>query len=257
MNTEKQYHINLSQCDAAKYAIICGAPERVPDIASKLEQPQFIAKNREFTTYCGYLNEEKILVTSTGIGGPSAAIAIEELNNIGVNTIIRVGTCGGMQLDVVPGELIIASSAVRMDGTTKEYAPVEFPATANFEVTTALKESCDKLSLKYQIGTVQSKDSFYGQHNPNDTAVAQTLLNKWEAWKRCGVLASEMECSTLFVVAAIRKIRAGAVLQTIWNQERADAGINDNNVFNTGDAVITAVEAMKRIITADKLKNDI
>ena len=257
MKTEKQYHINLSQRDASKYAIICGAPERVSQIASKLEQPHLITTNREFLTYSGYLNDERLLVTSTGIGGPSAAIAVEELSRIGVNTIIRVGTCGGIQLDVKPGELIIASAAVRMDGTTKEYAPIEFPATANYELTTALKESCDEFAFKYHIGTIQSKDSFYGQHDPNNTAVSQTLLKKWDAWKRCGVLASEMECSTLFIVSSIRKIRAGAVLQTIWNQERADAGISDNDEFNTDNAVVAAVEAMKRIIAVDKLKNDI
>lgn len=252
MNEEKQFHINLSDKDKAKYAIICGAPERVPLIASFLDNSEYVTQNREFLTYSGYLNGEKILVISTGIGGPSTAIAIEEMHHIGVDTIIRIGTCGAMQLDITPGDVIVASGAVRMDGTTKEYAPIEFPAIADFEVTNALVNACDNLEIKYKVGVVQSKDSFYGQHDPESTAVSDTLLNKWEAWKRCNVLASEMECSTLYIISAIRNIRAGAVLHTIWNQERKNAGIEDDDVSFDTSAIEITVQALKSIISSDK-----
>ncbi|MCQ4021674.1 MULTISPECIES: uridine phosphorylase [unclassified Ruminococcus] len=252
MNKERQYHIALTKENSSKYAIICGAPERVEAIAAHMNNPCFVAQNREFKTFCGTLSGERVLVTSTGIGGPSAAIAIEELNHIGVDTIIRVGTCGGIQLDIAPGELVVASSAVRMDGTTKEYAPIEFPAAADYSVTSALSEACKIRGYKYKVGVVQSKDSFYGQHTPESTAISGELLNKWDAWKVCGVLASEMECSTLFVVSSIRKIRAGAVLKVIWNQERANNGYTDEESPDTQPAIIAAVKAMESIIISDK-----
>lgn len=251
MNFEKEYHINLSEEDGAKYAIICGAPERVPLIASFFEDSEFLTQNREFLSYCGYLDGERVLVTSTGIGGPSASITVEELNHIGVDTIIRIGTCGGIQPDITPGEVLIATGAVRMDGTTKEYAPIEFPAIADFEVTSALVNACNNLNVKYKAGVVQSKDSFYGQHSPASTAVSETLLNKWEAWKRCGVLGSEMECSTLYVISSIRKIRAGAVLYVLWNQERENVNIDDENKKYTTSAIEVAVQALKNIIYDD------
>lgn len=255
MNEEKQYHINLSYEEGAKYAVICGAPERVESIASHMDRPCFVAQNREFITYCGYLCCEKVLITSTGIGGPSASIAIEELNHIGVDTIIRVGTCGGIQLEVAPGELVVASGAVRMDGTTKEYAPIEFPAVADFSVTAALCSACSNIGYDYKVGVVQSKDSFYGQHSPESTAAGDELLSKWNAWKKCGVIASEMECSTLFVVSSLRKIRAGAVLKVIWNQERESEGYNDVESPDTEPAVISAVKAMESIIRSDRENN--
>ena len=252
MNENKQFHIDVTKADGAKYAIICGAPERVESIAQYLDNPQFVAQNREFVTYSGYLSGERVLVSSTGIGGPSAAIAVEELHNVGVDTIIRVGTCGGIQLDVPSGELVVASAAVRMDGTTKEYAPIEFPAVADFTVTRALCDACSNEGYNYKVGVVQSKDSFYGQHAPESTAVADSLISKWEAWKRCGVLVSEMECSTLFVVSSVRGIRAGSVLKVIWNQERANNGYNDSDSLDTTPAIISAVKAMESIIRADR-----
>lgn len=248
----KQYHINLSENQGARYALVCGAPERVEHIASFLNIPSYITRNREFLTYSGLLDNEKVLVTSTGIGGPSAAIAIEELYSVGVRTIIRIGTCGGIQGDICSGNAIIATGAVRMDGTTKEYAPIEFPAVADFEVTSALIEACKSMKLSYKTGVVQSKDSFYGQHNPKSSAVSFELLEKWEAWKRCGVMASEMECSTLFVIASLRRMRAGAVLQVIWNQESANDGVENTTVKNNNEVIKIAVTAMKHLIANDK-----
>ncbi len=252
MNGEIQYHIGLSSEDSARYAVICGDPARVPVIAACLDDCALVAYNREFQTYSGYLCGEKVLITSTGIGGPSAAIAIEELHNIGVDTIIRVGTCGGMSLDVLPGDLVIAQAAVRMDGTTREYAPIEFPAAADFLVTQALAQECEECNYRYKIGTVQSKDSFYGQHSPQSSAVSSELAEKWKAWKMCGVLSSEMECSTLFVVSALRGIRAGAVLNTIWNQERESSGCGDIESHDMKNAVSAAIGAMRRLILWDK-----
>lgn len=247
-----QYHINLDKKHGARYALVCGSPERVELIASFLDKPSFVAQNREFLTFSGMLSDERVLVTSTGIGGPSAAIAFEELNNVGVDTVIRIGTCGGIQPDVCAGDAVIATGAVRMDGTTKEYAPIEFPAVADFQIVSMLKQACTTMKIPYKVGIVQSKDSYYGQHNPENSAVSAELLQKWEAWKRCGVLASEMECSTLFVVAALKKMRAGGILQVIWNQEKTDADYQNTSVEDNSDIIKAAVTALKYIIEADK-----
>ena len=147
-------------------------------------------------TYTGYLDGVKVSVTSTGIGGPSSAIALEELVRCGADTFIRVGTCGGMKLDVCGGDLVIANGAIRMEGTSKEYAPIEFPAVADFDIITALKEASDKLNYKSHIGVVQCKDAFYGQHEPENKPVSYELVNKWKAWYTgfrdgvCGIVYS-------------------------------------------------------------------
>lgn len=254
MNENVLFHLQIPRTVKAKYAILPGDPARVSKIASYLEDADYLVSNREYTTYFGTLCGENVLVTSTGIGGPSTAIALEELHMLGVDTIIRVGTCGGMQETVKSGDLIIATSAVRAEGTSKEYAPIELPATADFEVTSALVKAATKLDEHYHTGIIHSKDSFYGQHNPASMAVSYELENKWNAFIKCGVLASEMETAALFTVSALRNIRAGSILHAIWNQERRKSGDNSENI-NTENAVLTTIEALKIIIAEDKMIN--
>lgn len=244
MFSEKaEYHIKLSENNCADYAILPGDPGRVEKIAQLLQNPQKLAQNREFTTYEGYIEDKKVLVTSTGIGGPSAAIAVEELSHIGVKNIIRVGTCGGMQPEITAGDLIIPTAAIRMDGTSKEYVPVEFPAVADLEITNALVTAAKGLNAPFHYGIVQSKDSFYGQHIPESMPASSELQEKWSAWKKAGALASEMECSAIFTVSSVRKINAGAILLAVWNQE-GRSGIN----FDTTLEIKTAIEAVKILI---------
>ena len=244
----KQYHIALDTSDAVKYCILPGDPARCEKIAKYLDSPKFIVSNREFTTWSGLLNGERVLVTSTGIGGPSAAIAMEELAAIGVKTFIRVGTCGGINMNVKSSDVVIATSAVRIDGTSREYAPIEFPASADFEIVKALVESAQELGERWHAGVVQCKDSFYGQHSPQRMPVARELLDKWEAWKRLGVLASEMESATLFVVASSLGVKCGSVLNVIWNQERKLAGYNEPDDFDTERGIRVAVRALSKLI---------
>lgn len=245
----KQYHIALEEKDSAKFCILPGDPGRVEKIAQYLDNPQFIASNREYTTWSGGLCGERVLVTSTGIGGPSAAIAMEELCAIGVRTFIRVGTCGGINMDVKSSDVVIATGAVRFDGTGREYAPIEFPAVADFEVVSALVASAQELGEKWHTGIVQCKDSFYGQHNPSRMPVYYDLLNKWESWKRLGVMASEMESATLFVVASALGAKCGSVLNVIWNQERKAAGYHEPDDFDTDRGIRVAVGAVKKLLT--------
>ena len=253
MKDSVQYHIKLCKKDGAKYAILPGDPGRTQLIASFLENPEEIVFNREFRTFSGTLEGERVLVVSTGIGAPSAAICMEELAKIGVDTFIRVGTCGGMQADVLPGDVIIATGAVRMDGTSNEYMPVEYPAVADFYVTKALADAAKELGYRNHIGIVQAKDSFYGQHNPDSMGCAQELKNKWNAWIKGGCLASEMESSALFVVAGVRRLRAGAVFHCVWNQEIAGKGMpQENRTDDTTKAVKTAICALRKLIKEDK-----
>ena len=240
-----QYHIGLNKGDVGKYVILPGDPKRCKKIAQYFDDPKLVADNREYVTYTGYLNGEKVSVTSTGIGGPSAAIAMEELVNVGAEVFIRVGTCGGMQLDVKGGDLVIATGAIRMEGTSKEYAPIEFPAVANLDVVNALVKASENLGYTHHTGVVQCKDSFYGQHSPEIKPVSYELMNKWEAWKRLGCLASEMESAALFIVASYLGVKVGSVFLTVANQEREEQNLENPVVHDTEKAIKTAIEAIK------------
>ena len=251
-NAQKQYHTQVGEGDVGRYVILPVDPKRCEKIAKYFDSPKLIADSREYVTYTGYLEGEKVSVTSTGIGGPSASIAMEELVMAGADTFIRVGTCGGMQLDVKSGDIVIASGAIRMEGTSREYAPIEFPAVADIGITNALIESAEELGYPCHVGVVQCKDSFFGQHAPETKPVSYELLNKWEAWKRLGCLASEMESAALFVVASALRVRVGSCFLVMANQERAKAGLENPVVHDTDTAVRTAVEALRRMIRAGR-----
>ncbi len=250
--TERQYHIALAQGEAGGYCILPGDPGRCEAIASLFDNPHKVAQNREFTTYAGTLDGVPVSVCSTGIGGPSAAIAMEELTMVGVHTFIRIGTCGGLDLDVQAGDVVIANGAIRYEHTSLEYAPIEFPAVPDFDVTLALRDAARTLALPHHVGVVQAKDSFYGQHSPARMPVSYELQQKWEAWKRLGVKASEMESAALFVVAAARKVRCGACFHVVWNQERERAGLDQTEVHATTTAQQVAVTALRTLIAQDK-----
>ncbi|NCB93189.1 MAG: uridine phosphorylase [Clostridia bacterium] len=247
-----QYHLQIRKGDVGRYVIMPGDPKRCAKIAAHFDDAKLIADSREFVTYTGYLDGEKVSVTSTGIGGPSASIAMEELVQCGADTFLRVGTCGGMEMSVKGGDLVIATGAIRMEGTSKEYAPIEFPAVADLEVTNALVSAARKLGYTYHAGIVQCKDAFYGQHAPEKMPVSYELLNKWEAWKRLGCKASEMESAALFIVASHLGVRCGSDFLVVGNQERDAAGLENPIVHDTEAAISTAVEAIRILIKEEK-----
>ncbi len=249
-----QYHLHIKKGDVGRYVIMPGDPKRVPLIAKYLDDAKEIADSREFVTYTGYLDGEMVSVTSTGIGGPSATIAMEELYKCGADTFIRMGTCGGIALPVMGGDVVIATGAVRMEGTSREYAPIEFPAVADYDIVMCLRRAAEKLNLKSHTGVVQCKDSFYGQHEPEVMPVSYELTNKWEAWKRLGVLASEMESAALFVCAAHLGVRAGSEFFVVGNQERERLGMDNPKLHDTDNAIRVAVEGVRELITLDKSK---
>ena len=246
-----EYHVKVNSDMIGKYVIMPGDPKRCAAIAQHLDDAELVADSREFVTYTGYLDGERVSVTSTGIGGPSAAIALQELVHAGAHTFIRVGTCGGMQLEVTGGDVVVATGAVRMEGTSKEYAPIEYPAIADIDVVNALRKAAGKFEVKVHTGVVQSKDSFYGQHSPEIMPVGYELTNKWEAWKRMGCVASEMESAALFIAGSFLRVRVGACFLVVANQERAAAGLYNPEVHDTDKAIQVAVEATRRLIQGD------
>ncbi len=257
ISNDIRFHLKIRNGDVGRYVILPGDPGRVPLIADYLDSAKQIACNREYNVYTGYLNGVKVSVCSTGIGGPSAAIAVEELIESGADTFIRVGTSGGINLKVVGGDLLVASAAVRSEGTRHEYIPEGYPAVADFEVTRALKDAGDELSTdedgnRCHVGVVHCKDNFYGEIDPNNTAVASKLNAAWEGYVRCGCLTSEMESAAIFSVALLRGVRAGAVMTALWNVERTNAGLPDKNCDSTDRGIRCAIGAVMRLIASDK-----
>ena len=253
-DVNRQYHIQVAKGEVGRYVILPGDPKRCVKIAQYFDNPVLIADNREYITYTGTLDGVKVSVTSTGIGGPSASIAMEELYRCGADTFVRIGTCGGMQTEIKSGDIVIATAAVRMEGTSREYAPIEYPAVANLDVTNALVEAAKEKGFIYHTGVVQSKDSFYGQHEPERMPVSYELQNKWEAWKRMGCKASEMESAALMIVAGHLRVRFGADFLVMGNQERNALGMENPIVHDTEAAITVAVEAIRKLIKADREK---
>ena len=246
-----QFHIRAKEGDVGRYVFLPGDPGRCESIAAHFDNPTHFGMNREYNIWNGELLGQKVTVCSTGIGGPSASIAMEELAAIGADTFIRIGTCGGIDLNVMPGDVVVATGAIRYEHTSLEYAPIEFPAVADFDVTAALKAASEDLGFNTHTGVVQCKDAFYGQHSPEKSPVYYDLLQKWESWKRLGVKASEMESAALFVVASALGVRCGSCFHVVWNQEREKAGLFMPMSEDTSGAIRVGIEAMKRIIAAD------
>ena len=248
----EEFHLKIRKGDVGRYVIMCGDPARCEKIASYFDSAGFINANREYTIYTGTLDGEKISVCSHGIGGPSTAIAVEELVHCGADTFIRVGTSGGMAADVLGGDLVIGTAAIRMEGTSKEYAPEEYPAVADHEVVEALVQAARKEGHRFHTGVLQCKDSFYGQHDPDSMPVSYELNSKWDAFVKCGALASEMESAALFIVGYVRKARAGSVMAVFANQTRRALGLDDPQSYDVTPAIRTAVEAMRILIAQDR-----
>lgn len=244
----KQYHIGTGSGEIGEYVILPGDPKRCAKIAEQLDNAKPVADVREFTTYTGTLDGVKVSVTSTGIGGPSAAIAMTELIACGAKTFLRIGTCGGMQEEVQGGDVVIATGAIRMEGTTREFAPIEFPAVPHLDVVNALVKSARDQKIPHHVGVVQCKDSFYGQHAPETMPVSYELEQKWDAWLRMGCLASEMESAALFIVGAMHRVRVGSCFLVVANQERAKRGLPNRQVHDTDLAIKVTIGAIRELI---------
>ena len=249
IDSDIQYHIGMQAGDVADFVILPGDPGRVDFIAEHFDEAREVAYNREYKTVTGIYKGRPVSVTSTGIGCPSAAIAIEELANIGAKTMVRLGTAGAMQEYTRVGDSVIATGAVRQEGTSPQYMPMEFPAVSSHDMTSALEKAVKASEGKYHLGVVQSKDSFYGQHSPDKMPVSHELNEKWDAWVRGGVLCSEMEAATLFVVGSYRKLRTGALLIIAGDQNREESLTKDEYLEAVSEATKNILEASLDIPT--------
>lgn len=210
----KLYHIHCKPGDVGRYVLLPGDPFRTDLIAGYFDDARLVAHNREHKTWTGTLNGVKVSVTSTGMGCPSTAIAVEELIKCGADTFIRVGTAGRVCDKAYDETLdgVINTAAVRDEGTTIHYIPIEYPAVADRHVVDALARAAKKLGYNFAEGITQSKDSFYGQHEPEAMPAEGRLKERWEAWRRGNVMSSEMESAAIFVISSIRGCRASSIM---------------------------------------------
>jgi uridine phosphorylase len=244
----RQYHLQIEPGDIGAYVLLPGDPGRSELIASRFDNPRHVQSNREYVTWTGTLDGVPVSVCSTGIGSPSTAIAVEELCRVGATTLIRVGTCGGLQPELRLGDLVVMSGAVRDEGTSPQYAPLAFPAVANLDVTLALRDAARAQSDRVHVGTTLSVDSFYSEVELLTVPLTLPLQQRMQAWVRAGVIAAEMECAALYVTAAVQRVHAGALCVV------SDA-VDDHMPEHGGvplDALLDAVtDTLRRLIAAE------
>jgi uridine phosphorylase len=234
-----QYHIRVKPGEVAPCVLLPGDPARAELIASRFDKARKIAFNREYRTFTGEVDGVPISVTSTGIGCPSTAIAVEELARCGAKIFIRVGTAGAVSPKVKTGDLVIANAAVREEGTSINYVPMCYPAVADLEVTNALVEAAKRLKVRYRVGLTVSKDAFYSEE-PGRVPLAREAAERWKLWRRSGVLATEMECSTIYTLCSIGGLRGGAVLAIV-----GPIGVIADPRAGVSKAIDVAIEAVK------------
>ena len=255
-NPEVQYHINMKPGDVGRYVLLPGDPARTEKIAAYFDDAHEVAYNREYRTFTGTLLGEKVSVTSTGIGCPSAAIAVEELITIGADTFIRVGTSGGIQPGTKTGEIAVVNAAIRDEGTSAHYLPMEFPAVADIDVLDALRQGAIQAQMPYRVGVTQSKDSFYGEIEPERMPVARRLQDRWKAWVDGGAICSEMEASTIFILSSIYRKRAGGVMLMASLDEPRPTSPEElaefTRLFDVERVIQVAIEGLKILIEKDR-----
>ena len=250
------FHLHIKEGDVGRYVLLPGDPARCEKIAQYFDNPHFVAQNREYVTWTGTLLGEKVSVVSTGIGCPSAAIAVEELVDVGADTFVRVGSSGSMQANVHMGDIVVVTASIRDEGTTTHYLPLEFPAVANVDVVNAMKAGARDLGLPHHCGVSQSKDSFYGEVERTRMPMAAHLEERWNAWMAGGALCSEMESSAIFVLASIYRKRAGGVMLVINESELGEETGADKHMkeFDAESVIKVAIEGFKKLIQADRQK---
>lgn len=247
------FHLGLTKSDlkGAVLAIIPGDPKRVEKITKLMENPVHLASHREFTTWRAELKGEAVIVCSTGIGGPSTSIAVEELAQLGIRTFLRVGTAGAIQSHINVGEVLVTTGAVRLDGASLHFAPIAFPAVADFACTTALVEAARSFGTKMHVEITVSTDTFYPGQERYDTysgRVVKHLEGSMEEWQSMGVMNYEMESATLLTMCASHGLRAGMVAGVIVNRTQKENPDEKSVLQAEGNAVKIVLEAARRLL---------
>jgi uridine phosphorylase len=248
---ERQYHLQVEAGDIGGYVLLPGDPGRCEAIAAHLDGARRIASHREFTTCTGSLDGVAVSVTSTGIGGPSTAIAVEELVRAGARTLVRVGSCGALDPTLRFGDVVVVQAAARGDGTPDHYAPAGFPAVADLDVVLALREAARAGGHRHRVGVVLTNDAFYAEMEPESFPMEGLIRARWDAWARAGCIAAEMEAATVLTVAAVRRVRAGAVLAVIDSASEGVGGLPDAHGLPVDAAIEIAVDGVRRLIALD------
>lgn len=245
---EKKYHVGLSREDVGDYVLVPGDPFRTPLIAKHLRDAKEVAFSREYRTFTGNVDGEKVSTMSSGMGGPSVAIGVEELHELGVHTLLRVGTCGALQPEVKMGDLVIAIAAVRSEGTPDGYVPKEYPAVASLDVVNALIEAAEAAKVPYHVGLMRSVDALYSDLLP-DQMPRPDLRGELEMWTKAGIIGNDMETSTLLIVSRLRGVRAGTVCLCVDEVGAGEIHHLDPSYMDRMLAV--AVDAIRRLIKRD------
>ena len=211
----KQPHIQLDESLNVRYAILPGDPRRAERIASHMSEVEDLGMNREYRSLVGSYRGARILAMSTGMGGVSTGIAVEELHNIGVTHAIRIGSCGALQTDIAPGELLIAAGAVRDDGASKAYVHTEYPAVADYRLLGFCVDAAKDLGCRSHVGIIHSHESFYHEENDAESAY----------WSRKGALGADMESAALFTIGRLRGMKTASILNNVvvYGEDTADA----------------------------------
>jgi uridine phosphorylase len=251
---QKKYHVGLGPGDVGNYVLVPGDPGRTPMIARYLDNAREVAFSREYRTFTGSIEGVPVSAMSTGMGGPSVAIAIEELGELGVHTFLRVGTCGAAQPEVKMGDLVIATGSVRSEGTPNGYVPVEYPAIASLDVVNALVEAATAEGARHHVGIIRSVDALYSDLVPDRMPRPSHIREELELWSRAGVLSNDMESSTLFVVSRLRRLRAGTI--NLCVDELGAGEIHHLDPSYMDRMLKVAVDALRRLIKKDALAAD-
>jgi len=246
---ERKYHVGLTEDEVGKYVLYPGDPARTAVIAKHLEGAREVAFSREYRTFTGTVAGTPVSAISSGMGGPSVAVGMEELRELGVHTFLRVGTCGATQPEIKLGDLVIASGAVRTEGTGDGYVPKEFPAVADHEVVTALLESARELGAPHHLGIIRAVDALYSDMLPDTMPNGPRLREELAMWARAGVVANDMESSTLFVVASVRRLRAGSLLLCVDEVGHGEIQHLDPSYMER--MLKVAIGAIRRLIERD------
>ncbi|MDH4276780.1 MAG: uridine phosphorylase [Acidimicrobiia bacterium] len=248
------FHLGLEAADlaGASLAIVPGDPARVARVAARLTDSRHLASNREFTSHLGELDGTPVVVCSTGIGGPSVSIAVEELAQLGVRTFLRVGTTGSIQPDVPSGTIVITQAAVRLDGASFHFAPGEYPAASDFWCTKALVEAAEAVGADYRVGITASSDTFYPGQERYDTvagSVTARFRGSLADWKALHVVNYEMESATLFTMCSANGWRAGCVAGVIANRAVEEIPTDEAAIAATEErAIDVVIEASRRLL---------
>lgn len=252
MSGAVMHHIAVRHGDVGRYVLLPGDPGRCERIARRFDDPRLVARNREYETWTGTLSGVLVSVTSTGIGCPSAAIAVEELLQCGADTFIRVGTAGGMHPGMQTGELAIVTAAIRDEGTTSHYLPMAFPAIADLDIVLALREAARRTGARAREGVSQSKDSFYGEVEHERMPMPERLAERWQAFIAGGAICSEMEASVIFIIASIHRVRAGGIMACVGNPDMTKTEVAESmTAFDLDEVIDTAVEGLRVLIERD------